>query len=417
MLGNKEVPLGPFPSGVDNVSKETNLAPDALRGAENVDISNTGTLALRPGYIKRLTLTDSHSLYSNGSLALVVDDGYLKRLWVDSFTLASLAPVTGYVSYADVLGTVYYTDGSSTGRITPEGVREDAWVVSPAGRPTLSNATGSLDAGRYQVAITYINSALEESGASIADAVDVTTGGIALTNIPQSSDADYIRVYLTTTNGTKLLSQINLVMGTTSHTLKQHNGGRELETQFAESMPAGHVLCHHYGRNYVAVDNTVFYSLPLRPGLTRLHTCWFPQFKSRVKLIMSHTSGLFVVADKTYFLAGGNPGEMVVREASPHSAVEASGAYLPASVLKLEVPGVVPFWLADNGFVAGVEGGLYNLTENQLAVSTYGRGATILKEVEGVRTIISGVQSVGQANGFAASDSVEMTIRRGGIEI
>jgi len=421
MYGNKEIPLGPFPKGLNNVDSETDLPDGSLREATNVDISRAGKLSRRAGRTSKLSLTNSHSLFSNGNLTLLVDDGYIKRLWPDSYTLDSIAAVNGYISYADFLGTVYYSDDDQLRRVSPDGDSSPAWTPNPTGSPTVTASTGSLPEGEYQVAITNIGPEGEESGTDIAIPVTVTNGGIALTEIPQSDDADYVRIYLTSNNGSKLYAQTDIPMGRTSHTITQHRMGRLLVTMLADQMLAGHIVCHHFNRLYVAIDNTLLFSEAGRPGLTRLEDNYFPAFAGRIQIVMSHTTGLYVVAGgKTYFLAGANPDQkiMTINEVYPHGAAEGTGAYVSASILGLEQPGIVPYWYSDNGPVVGAAGGVVlPLTEKNLAVDKYEKGASLYREENGVRTLVTTVKNATASSRLGSNDNVSITVYRNGIQI
>lgn len=414
---DKEIKVFKFPAGLNNVSGENGAPEGSARKALNVDISKSGDPRRRVGYTKLLDLASAHSLFSNGSITLLVTNSLLTRLWPDSMNTQTVAPVNGLISYSDIDGVIYYTDGDVLMRVLPDGTHKRAWVPNPPGAPTVGTAAaGSLRPGTYQIAITNISDTGEESGADIGTSITIDAGGIQLTDIPQSADAAAVRLYMTVANGDILYAQGDIPMGTSSATVGAHHLGRKLETQFAEPMPAGHILCHHYGRLYSAVDDMLVYSEALRPGLTRLMDNYFPPFPERIKIVLHHTTGIFVVADKTYFLSGGNPEQMTISEVSPLSGVEGTGADVSASILGIEAHGTAPTWFSDNGTVVGGPGGVViPLMESKVAVGEYGSGAALYREENGIRSLVTALQDKGDASKFSTSDSMSMEVRRNGV--
>jgi len=413
--------LGPFTAGVNNIDGETDVPKDALRESVNVDITRSGSLKRRSGYTQLQAMTNSHSLYPLGSNSvLYVEGSDLKTIPLDNLeeaTPTTLDTVTDQLAYASVLGTVYYTDNVKIARVLSNGTQKLAWVPNPAGNPTVVDAGGSLIHGKYQVAITNIGSDGEESGTDIAVPVTVTSGGITLTNIPQTADAQAVRVYLTTVGGDTFYAQYDVPMGTTTFTMTSMKASRALETQWADAMPAGQALCYHYGRLYVAVGNMLVFSEALRYGLTRLMDNYLP-FGSDIKVVMSHTTGMFIVADKTYFIPGSDPDNAQLREVYPHSAVAGTGAYVPASILGLESPGTAPYWFSDNGAVVGTDNGeVLPLMEKKVSVGQYETGATLYREEDGMRSLITSLQETEQPSILVATDSVSFELRRNGIPV
>jgi len=422
-----DVQLGPYSKGINTIDDERSLDQTGrrdkpakfLRQADNVDIDRKGTIRRRAGYSKLMDLVDSHSLYTTpGGTIFLVEADQLKSLFLGALSLTTLTPVTGPVSYALAHDVVYWTDDYRVGRIGPTLTSEPVWTPNPSGTPTVNEAPGVLHPGLYQVTLTYIGIDGEESGASLATQIQVNQGGITLSDIPQTSDATHIRVYMTDVNGSVFSRQIDVPMGNTTVTLVNYLDRRRLKTQFADVMPAGHLLCFHYGRMYVAVGDTVVWSEALQPGLTRIQDNHFPPFKGRIQLMMGSTEGLYIVdTERTWFMPGGDPEEVKPQSIYPHSGVEGTGVEVPASLLGLKDSGAAPCWFSDNGMVAGVDGRIVPLTESQLAVDTYKQGASLYREEQGIRSIVTSVQGKGPGSGLSTTDSVSLTHYRNGIDI
>lgn len=410
-----------FEKGVNNIDSESAIPEGSARKAVNVDIDRDGWPKRRKGYTKKISLSNGHSLFSKGGLNLIVSAGYLNTFNPEDFALTPISSASSVMAYAAALDTIYCSDGVTIGRVQPSGVYQSVWVESPAGNPTVQSASlGSLQSGKYMVAITNISADGEESGTDISVPVELSSGGgIMITDIPQNADVAAVRIYITSTGGENFYRQLDLPMGLTTHTITSFKLGKELNTQFASQMPAGQSLCYHYGRLYVGVGGFIYYSEALRPGLTRLTDNYFPELGGDIKIMLSHTTGLFVVADKTYFLAGTNPEQMTVVMAYPHSGVKGTGVQVPSSILGIEEdPGNSPVWFSDNGLVAGKPGGVVlPLTEKQLAVDSYSSGAAMYREEEGIRSIVTSLQSPIELSKLASSDSVGFEVRRNGITI
>ena len=75
-------------------------------------------------------------------------------------------------------------------------------------------------------------------------------------------------------------------------------------------MPAGQHIAHHAGRLLVAVGSAVIYSEPFTPHL-RDPARGFEMFPAPITCIVAVERGVVVVADKTYWVAGGFPAQEV----------------------------------------------------------------------------------------------------------
>src|SRR5690606_20528526 len=92
-------------------------------------------------------------------------------------------------------------------------------------------------------------------------------------------------------------------------------------------MPAGQHIAHHGARLLVAVGNALIYSEPFTPHL-RDEARGFELFPAAITCLAAVEAGVFVVADQTYFLAGGLPAQ-TVRVALEYGAPEQQPGYRP----------------------------------------------------------------------------------------
>ena len=400
-------------NGINNVSPETNLPEGSLVSAINVDLDKEGNVRSRKGYTPLYSGSKIHSLFER----YFVEGTDLKQL--DSFDL----PVTittnlkpdNFLAWVTINGEVIYSDG------TPPKILPDILygVPTPAGQPELSETSGGLDAGTYQVAIVYQDHSTGQiSGTKLASVISVgNNSGITLSNIPQF-DGYNIVVYCSTQNGEALYQNIILPGGTTSHIIynsRKHT--RTLDTQFMEPLPGGHILRHFNGRLYCARDNVLWYSRAMRYGLHKPEEDFY-QFAAKITVVQPVTDGLYVVADKTYFIQGNEPKTATLIVVSDDTGIEGTGISTDGSAFGLEASVMVAYWFSNKGAVLSLPNGkLQQLTEDRLALNAMRHGVSMLKEQNGIRQIITNMSDTGMSNGFGFGAQATGTIIRNGVII
>ena len=429
-----------FPQGLDNLSAETELpigkagqggqVKGSLRVAENVDLDDLGKVSSRDGYTLVAALAGIHSAWSTPGFGkmLAVYNGNLVS-FDETETRTTVCALTSNLpmSYALFSGWVYYSNGFDSGRVNEDNVRQEWALVPPLAPPTLAaHATvGGLDAGTYQVAATFIGDDGRESGACEIDQVDVVQGGgITLTNVPNTSDADgaYVRIYASKANGSVLYKVRDLPLGTSTFLIGVHESGRQLETMFHEPLPAGHIVRFHNGRQFVFRDRAVYWSEALYPGQGRLQANYVA-FDKRGDMIEGAGEGqgavLYIAAGKrTYQMSGADPKQWQRRIAHPHGAVPGSSTRADASALGVEGVGTVPYWLDANGqFVSGPLAGVQQLHQDRYAApSGVTRASSVFQEVAGARRLLSVLQG-GITNPLGVTDTAEAEVWRDGVRV
>lgn len=436
------IAVGPFPAGVDNVNEEGSLTRSddgkrviALREAVNVDIPRSGNPRRRAGFVRTIVGTRVHSLWSGGRFPYFLfadgDTLYACSTGGTPFVVRTgLAPRE--ISYAIPHDRVYASNGQQTWCVTSDGTSVP-WGVETPGAPDVATALdGGLDAGTYQLALTYIDLYGEESGAGLA--VTITLGaesagaastGITLTKIPQPADSTVsrIRVYVTQANGNILLQARDLPVGQTSVLIGAGNRGRPLSTQFLSPMPAGTLVRCLAGRLYAVNGNVQTWSEALRYGLTNpiKNTRSIGQTITLMEAVGDggDTPGLYVADHKrTYWLGGADPRQQTMQPVYPYSAVPGTGIVVPASMFGLETTVPVAYWLASNGVAClGLPGGtVVPLREKQVVAPSATAGASLFREQNGIRQIITSLQNP-TAQGLAMGDRASARVTRNGIVI
>ncbi len=419
-----------WPLGVNNVADETALPEGSLRLATNVDLSDSGKprrmrgfTCIEPGIDYRGLWRETlpFGLFARGSelCALLADE---------SIVVLESGIAADDVVFAEAAGAAYWTDGRRIGRITADLQSLPVGCEQPAGQPALAvHGAGGLAAGRYMVAITYSDASGQESGSTLAVEIEVQAGqGIMLSAIPQPVHASTATINLFASNagGDDLYLRQSVPAGTTDWLIGNQPQGRRLETQFLSPIPPGQAIAYGNGMLFVASGDTLWRSEPLRYGLTR-RADNYVRFGGRIKGLVSvgeaaAGSGLYVSGGgRTYWLAGADPRQWQRVIAYPQDMVPGTALRVRGSVLRIEgVTTFVAHWLASNGvFCIGLPGGSVDAySEGRYLADEATRGAALLREVNGIRQIVTAVDQ-GTANRAKFSDTMVATVHRNGVQI
>lgn len=383
----KTTEIGPF-AGINNRRPDYALFDKDrgffLRSAENVDLTDSGTLIVRrePQLIQ--AMSSPHSLFRRlmvraSSLYLITLPSYaetFKRL------LSSNAPM----SYAEINGSTYFSNGTDSGRVDADGTVRP-WGLPTPMAPTVTGISGALFAGKYSVRVSYSNSATgEEGGISPATSFDLSTAGALRVSLPATTDgATHANVYVSSVNGGIELHQIAVTTGTASVDITAIAGNKREASQRIEApLPAGTRIFEFNGRLCSVGDKVLYIGLPYRPGYY-LPLAGRVPFPESISIAIGNQSGIFVASDKTYFIAGGDPDSAeAVREVLPYGAVPGTEFVLPNK------ENIVVGWMGSNGFVlATSDGGVTAVTENDVDVILPERGVSVALESHGRHRVYS----------------------------
>lgn len=154
-------------------------------------------------------------------------------------------------------------------------------------------------------------------------------------------------------------------------------------------MPPGSNLAYHNARLLVAVGSALIYSEPFTPHL-RDAARGFELFPEPITCVAAVEAGVFVVADKTYFIAGGFPAQ-TVRAVLPYGGPSQQAGYRPDGGAH---------WMSTRGVVAcNKDGEITNLQDKHIAIEVSGAAATLMREADGTRAIVAALTEQGS---FAA---------------
>lgn len=377
-----------------------------MRDSCNVDLYQDGKPHLRDGCVKLTSMVNSHSLWSdpknsNPQISYYVAGSTMYAMTRNAGVLSSTSIVTGLaigkkVAYCEVNGDIFWSNGIATGRIR-NGTTNTEWgIENPASNPVLyAGAAGGLYLGDYQIALTYRNAAGEESGTGKAQKIRVgDNGSITLSNIPQpvSTEVTQIVIYASPANGDALFKVATIPRGQTSFVIGTvANAGTALKTQFLQQMPAGTRIAHLGGIIYVAVGNYVFFCEPFRYGLCDLNENFYGYASPVDELLMvpddagiRPQDGLYVCADKTYFILRAGSKEAEQKVIFPFGAVPGTGTYLKN--------GTEVAWFSPRGQITASIGGHAKIcNDGNFMPGLMSSGASFVREKNGLRQIVNTV--------------------------
>lgn len=419
--------LSKFPGGIDNLSHENSVNSKRLRAAVNVDIDDAGRLSRRDGYVLDQSIPGLHSLFSEPRFPYMVFADATKLYASDANgTRTEIANIVRNATFSYVFDGVElrYSNGTDCGIITAFGKYKPWSAPMPSGQPTVEvNAlAGGLNAGDYQVAITFTDAYGRESGSHAATFVTVSAnGGLLLRDWPeQPAEVTNVRVYVTEANGDMLyLADTFAAPIATPVLIGKRILGRALETMFLTPMPAGRFLCVQNGVLFCEVNGVLCWSETLNYGLTKRHENW-ARYNEINMIAAAGQNGLFIAAEKrTFFQRGETPAVWTRNIVSASSAVPYSMAYVQASDLDLEIEGLVPVWLDQKGeLITGMpDGTIARLHKDYfLGPQNAEQGASIMRHAKGIRQFVVASKG-GTTVAAGAKDAVSIEVCRNGVVV
>lgn len=168
-------------------------------------------------------------------------------------------------------------------------------------------------------------------------------------------------------------------------------------------MPAGQHIAYHGSRLLVAVGSALLYSEPFTPHL-RDEAKGFELFPAPITCLAAVEAGVFVVADQTYFIAGGFPAQ-TVRAVLPYGAPEQQPGYRDDGGAH---------WISAKGVVTVSRvGEIVNVQEERIALEAEGTAATLYREADGMQTIVAALGEAGNTGAGVGSYAQARIVKKG----
>lgn len=393
--------------GLRNNTGAESFSKQDLVTALNVDIDDSLGISRRKGFSSPVTAAVDRSLFASGSVCLGVGSNALKRVHPDwsTTTLRTGLTASKELSYAVVGDRVFYSNSVETGCV--QGSVHRTWGITPPSSPPASATGGSLPAGIYQFAVTYLRSDGQESGARRAGTITVgNDGGISLSSISVSADPTITRkaIYATTANG-KTLFLVGIIDNTTTTFVIRGTGASPLLTQFLSPPPAGSFIASWKGWMLVAKDSRLYPSEAYAPELFDFRKSL--PFSDRITMIAPVKFGVFIGTDsQVIWMAGDDPEKWVFKVAAEYGAIPGTLTFGDGELLGdtgQAAGDPVAFFATKRGLCIGrSDGGFANLTQARFAYPIQTQGAGIVRRHRGMAQFVCTMKGAETAGNVAA---------------
>ena len=295
--------------GLNTVSDALRMGISWLTQADNVNITDTGSIEKRNGYTpdKAGSFTSAYSTYDFQRMYLV--DGLALKTY-EGTTLATLSS-SATVQWAEINDQVYFSNGVDCGIIQPDNsVTDWRWPVPTA--PTVSLATGTLASGIYSVCCTYVLADGRETGPSDPVTITLVEGqALSITDIPHAPGTS-TRIYIAPANSSVFQLAAKTTGSAVTWNFSNDALGIDLTTDGLDPLPTG-VSCIQMfrGRVYVAQhlvsddQSVVWASEPMAPHLFNLSAGFF-MVPGKVLMLAPHKDALIVGTDSRIYAHNGD---------------------------------------------------------------------------------------------------------------
>lgn len=390
----KTIQKGPF-LGINSQLPDFSLSVkdkgDYLRDAVNTDIDNRGSLVRRKGAQRIQAMTDPHSLFGE----YLVRDFALYRITLPVYSEALLKNLASNarMSWLEFNGDIYFSNGTDSGRIDSAG-NIYPWGLPTPSEPVVTSISGTLPIGYYQVATSHARysggtsaaNLLEESGVSASNNFYLGAPGALRVPLPAATaGATHINVYVSLPNGSMPMLHSVVAAGTASIDINTQATGVEAVQRYEEPLPPGSRVFMVNGRLCVLSGSSLFFGQPFRFGY------YLPlegriEFPAPVTIAIANQSGVYVAADKTYFIAGVDIGgdETTFRDVLPYGAVAGTEFMLPNK------ENVIVGWFGEKGVVlADSQGQVTQTMADTVSLTPPESGVSAVFETRGYRRVVS----------------------------
>lgn len=352
--------------GINNVSDPLRLGLGWLSEADNIDISDTGAITRRTGYVmaKPGEFTDA---YASDDLQrmFVVTGGSISSVAAD-MTLTPVATVTtsAPMYWAEVNKHTYFNNGTDRGVIPPSGPAK-AWEWPVPAMPHLAAGSGALPPGTYRACCTHLMPDGSETGSSLAQSITLAEGrSLVVSGIPQVPGLTTL-LYIAPADSTvfQLVGNVGAVATWNS---SPDDLGTDLTTKFLDPIPVGATVIQHWmGRMFAAQylpiqdQSVVWVSEPLGFHLFNLNSGMF-MVPGQVHALVPTDGALIVAAGEAIYAYTGEE----LKQLAPYGVVPGvTWARQGDKVLLWTKRGVcrlLPFENTTEGYVSVAPGSLAN---------------------------------------------------------
>lgn len=365
-------------AGINNVSDDDGLqqggnAPKLfVREALNVDISDTGRIALRKSG-EQVTALPFKNLWQSplhGDVFATLNRQLVKVNPVSWNYEVLLADVDDAVVCYEVVNNLVFIS-TLQGIFCYNGTTVLPLTIDTPASPmvTANIQGGTLGSGDYTVAISYtrngVESALSENvrcSLTLSGQGDPLQGSLTVT-LPYCLDDSItgVNIYVTSRNGAELKKFGAYPIGIGQVAIDQcEHLGRAVQFSHLSPMPSGKFMKYWQGRLLTADKNVLRFSQAMAYHLTdeRHDFVLMPQ---RITFLLPVDAGVWVgQVDHVVFLSGSQPSEMNFIKKTAHPPIPFSAIEVDADTVGGDISqggGKTALWLSENGYVLGTSSG------------------------------------------------------------
>lgn len=356
-------------TGSNNIAKPERLPEGAVVDAVNMDFTVGGKAELRTGFQKIRDGQNIRAIFSmaDGAIAIVEGSQLIK---LHNGVETNLATLSAGPVAATTHNSKLYLNTMAESIVVDSLVSK--WAIEPPAFDA-SIVSGSMQPGIYKVAITKVVNG-RESGC-IPAVVTISEGQA----IVVEADVDTgCRLYASVANGQTLYyqgvaSSYNRISNPVDDTAR-------LETAMLTPLPFCENLISHQGLIIGSNGRYLFHTKPMHPHLHNPESDYM-QFPSDISVIASVANGIYVCADKTYFISGIGGPEMAQTPVADFGAIPNTAVDLPDGSAA---------WFSKYGQVVGRADGVVDfINKSSYAPETASSGSAGYLEHNGNQMIVT----------------------------
>ena len=400
MAGSAPVARGPWPGGINNRANDKSLPPGTVRDAINVDPGPNGIFSLRAGFSKQVSATSLRGALSVGRYILMADGTDLRCLDTDTNSVSTIKSIAGAGRFSGAVFNEELFFCTENECLRFKGGLLRSWgVVGVSRQPDPLIVSGGLLAGEYQYAATFVDAHGDEGGATLPLLVSVGGNAGLQFAFPSPPEGGRVRLYVGPAQGSEMYLQFEGVGAYLCSSIALDTA--RVETLGLRAPIPGDFICEHNGVIAIADGNTLWLTDPLRPHL-RNQTSRFFQYPAPIDGIVSADGGLFVLADKTYFVIGVETSEPQQSCILPHGGVRGS---------MIKTPDNFAAWMTHYGLAkSDGQGKSIMLSAANFLPGIASHGSSGIIERNGNQLVVTTMRSTSDENTLRADNYSEAEI-------
>jgi hypothetical protein len=376
--------------GANNMADPDRLPENFVRDAINMDARDDGKLTLRNGARKIYEGVDIRFAASINGALLFIENDEVFVLEKGIPRLIGQVNASGRITGVEHQGILYISTVAET--LCFDGRELYPWGMYP---PAFSivDEPGSLPAGIYKVAVTRMSDRGEESGGEVK-IIKLPEGRQIRVYTEQSGD----RVYVSAVDSQTLYYQGD--SAASYAVTRVFDDGERLTTANDSAPPMAAILASVGAVILMARGRYLWMTKPYSPHLCDAQDVI--QFPQEITNVVSAGLGVYITADKTYFISGIGTTEHRQRVVVNRGAVAFTGITLPDDRAT---------WFTEEGQVFGTPDGAVTFpNEDNYLPNRAQAGASGFIEVDGVRTVVTSLNRGVTKNAAAIGDHCDVEV-------